>query len=205
MGIFESFKEIDGQIVNDGWVQILDDKSNWTIEDFPYDKGVDETITKPHCWKCVTVNQCWFKNEDNKMPKEYDYGTANVFKLAKGLYHPNCHCEKSFSITPSESNIDLIVPNGKEMFTILKKAEWIKSMGFSNTEEFFKVFYKQSIKSYLLSDYVIKDHTIFGVKITLFINLENQNNKMKKYKIKASYTVFPNGKLKLNTHLGGWA
>ena len=48
MGIFENFKEIDCQIVNDGWVQILDNKSNWTIEDFPYDKGVDENITKPH-------------------------------------------------------------------------------------------------------------------------------------------------------------
>ena len=75
------------------WIQINDEKTScgWTIEDFPLSPGVDENLTKPHCWKCVTVNQCWFKNEEEKKPKKFDY---SKYKLVpnKGLYHFFCHC-----------------------------------------------------------------------------------------------------------------
>lgn len=48
------------------WIKVEDNQSKWTIEDFPHSTVVDENITYPHCWKCVTVNHCWFKNEENK-------------------------------------------------------------------------------------------------------------------------------------------
>ncbi len=73
------------------WIKIGDPKSTWTIEDFPYETGVDEKITNPHCWKCVTVNQCWFKDEDGKKPQEFDYSQYSLIAIPmskRGLYHP---------------------------------------------------------------------------------------------------------------------
>lgn len=72
MSIFEKVRNKIIANFNE-WIQVEDPKSNWTIEDFPYETGVDEKITNPHCWKCVTVNKCWFKNEENKKPNKYDY------------------------------------------------------------------------------------------------------------------------------------
>lgn len=94
MNAFESIQ--DKVLANfSEWIQINDPKSNWTIEDFPYETEVDEDATKPHCWKCVTVNQCWFKNENGKKPITFDYSKysfSEVPKSKRGLYHPNCHC-----------------------------------------------------------------------------------------------------------------
>ena len=65
MGILDSYKDLINTSFSK-WIKVEDKQSKWTIEDFPYNTGVDEDITKPHCWKCVTVNKCWFKNEENK-------------------------------------------------------------------------------------------------------------------------------------------
>lgn len=98
MGFLDAYKnEIDAHFSE--WIKINDSSSGcgWTIEDFPYAVGVDESLTEPHCWKCVSVNQCWFKNEEGKKPKEFDYGNysfSEISKSKRGLYHPNCHCKK---------------------------------------------------------------------------------------------------------------
>lgn len=45
------------------WFTVNDPNSSWSISSFSFAQGVDENLTHPHCWKCVTVNNCWFKNE----------------------------------------------------------------------------------------------------------------------------------------------
>ena len=60
MGILDSYKDLINASFSKQ-IKVEDNQSKWTIEDFPYNTGVDEDITKPHCWKCVTVNKCWFK------------------------------------------------------------------------------------------------------------------------------------------------
>lgn len=53
--------------------------------------------------------------------------------------------------------------------------------------------------------YSIQTHTHFGVKIKLNIDLPGYKNKEEKsYKLTSSFMVFPNGKIKCNTLIGGW-
>lgn len=59
------------------WIKVNDKKSKWTLNDFPYKTGVIEEVTKPHCWRCVSVNNCWFKNEENKKPERFDYSNVS--------------------------------------------------------------------------------------------------------------------------------
>ena len=90
----EDFKNLLSK--DNNWVKINDPKSQWTIEDFPYETGVDENITYPHCWRCVTVNNCCFVNEKNKKPQAMDYSFELIRSLLEkfgldailGLYHP---------------------------------------------------------------------------------------------------------------------
>ena len=53
------------------WIQVVDNQNNITIEDYGYDTGVIEGTTKNHCVKCVAVNKCCFKNEENKKTKTF--------------------------------------------------------------------------------------------------------------------------------------
>lgn len=184
------------------WITIDDNQSNWTIEDFPYETGVNEDLTKPHCWKCVTVNKCWFKNEKGKKPEEYDpYGPPN-------LYHPNCHCNKLGMATPLQSKIKLIITNGKIEWMIKAKIPTVlNAMGYkeSDKDEILQLVYTLARKSYEDGDYEIRDHNKFGVAITLFYNFPGKNEDAgKTYRLKSGWMVFPNGKIKANTLIGGF-
>ena len=114
------------------WIQVNDDKSGWTIEDFSYQTGVHEALTYPHYWKCVTVNQCCFKNEENKKPLRFDYSKYSYSQIAKskrGLYHPNCHCKELVIKNPLENDIKFIIPEGKVSWMIKDKGHLMEVMG----------------------------------------------------------------------------
>lgn len=61
MGIFD---EILGN-----WIQVVDYKSDLTIEDYGYDTGIINGTTGNHCVKCVAANRCYFVNQENKKPQ----------------------------------------------------------------------------------------------------------------------------------------
>lgn len=114
----KSFEDVRDKVLAkfSTWIKIGDPKSTWTIEDFPYETGVDEEITNPHCWKCVTVNQCLFKDEENKKPQEFDYSKYSLIDIPlskRGLYHPNCHCKKNQIPAPQKEEIKFVIPEGK--------------------------------------------------------------------------------------------
>ena len=48
------------------WIQVVDNKNNITVENYGFDTGVIKGTTENHCVKCVAVNQCYFKNEEDK-------------------------------------------------------------------------------------------------------------------------------------------
>lgn len=208
MSIFDDIRDKVSLKLSE-WVLISDPKSKWTIEDFPYDTGVDENLTNPHCWRCVTINQCWFVNKEDKRPQEFDYSQHSIvdIPLAKrGLYHPNCHDQKIKIDTPKETQIKLIIPPGKIEWLFNNKANWLNSMGYKKEDKnlILQNIYTASRKSYSQGNYTVKNHDRFGFKITLYIDLPGGNEKMlKTYKLKNSYMIFPNGKLKNNTLIGG--
>ena len=192
------------------WIQVVDSSSKWTIEDFPYDKGVDELQTFPHCWKCVTVNKCWFKNEGGKKPQtmSYDGGYGVYPKSKRGLYHLNCHCEERAINVPRLKDINILLDNRKVTYFYEDKLGLFHSLGYknSNKDEFIKHF-KEIVKdSYRRGNYELEKHLKTGYQINLFVELKGQREKKERtYKLKSAFIVFPQGTLRCVTLIGGWS
>lgn len=64
---------------------------------------------------------------------------------------------------------------------------------------------KELVKeSFVKGNYEIEKHTKYGVAINVFITIPGKNEKAGRfYDTWSCYTIFPNGKLKLNTVIGG--
>lgn len=78
-------------------------------------------------------------------------------------------------------------------------------MGYELNEDFIIILKEKIRQSYFYGMYSIQTHTHFGVKIKLNIDLPGYKNKEEKlYKLTSSFMVFPNGKIKCNTLIGGW-
>ena len=200
MSIFNTVRDNVNTYFSD-WIKINDNKSIWTIEDFTYQTGVQEILTFPHCWQCVTVNNCWFKNEESKKPEEYPNSSLN-----QDLYHPNCHCKKHPINTPTINDIELIMLEGKIDFFFKDKLDWYYSWGYTDAdkEEFISIIIQLVKESFGKGNYEFEKHTKFGFQINVFIALPGKNKKLGKiYNTWSCYMIFPNGKLKLNTVIGG--
>ena len=208
MGILDSYKDLINASFSKQ-IKVEDNQSKWTIEDFPYNTGVDEDITKPHCWKCVTVNKCWFKNEENKKPKRFDYtifSSRELLKIIQGLYHPKCHCKEFALNSPNLNDINFIFIDGKVQYFFLDKLNWYYSWGYrdEDKEDFIKMIKELVKESFVKGNYEIEKHTKYGVAINVFITIPGKNEKYGRfYDTWSCYTIFPNGKLKLNTVIGG--
>ena len=194
------------------WIQIIDDQNEITIENYGYDTGIIEGTTANHCIKCVAVNKCWFKNEKNKKPERFNYTGIDFIDtiikgLLPGLYHFRCHC-KEISIQPTNfEEIELIVPNGKIPYLFKSKGDWVNAMGYheSDYNTFLNVLLNKTKQAYFYGKYYIENITKYGCKINLMIDIPGANEKLgKTYKIESNYMIFPNGKLKMNTPIGGW-
>jgi hypothetical protein len=205
MGLFDEVNKKFGK-----WIQVLDsDNTSVTIEDFDYAQGVHGEITAKHCDKCVSVNKCWFKDEKDKKPEPYPILGIEVLDdfanaVTPGLYHFKCHCYESGIMTPNVEDVKLIIPEGKEGWLFKDKQDWIRSLGYDNNDEFLKVIYKLIKQAYCDGDYKIKNHDKHGVKIDLYLTLPGAGSKLgRSYPVKSAFMIFPNGKLKCNTILGG--
>lgn len=210
MKAFNDFTWKNGKIDYGGWVQIVDEKSPWIIDDFSFETGIDEGSTNPHCVKCVAVNYCCFKNEDGKVPDEFDY--ASYFKVGKkvpdiiGIFHPRCHCKKVPINKPTIDEVNLLIKEGKIDWLYKDKIHWIHSWGYKDNEKeiLLEKIYTAIKRAYVEGDYKIYMHDKYGVKITLYITLQgNNNHKGEVFKLKAGFTIFANKKLKCNTLVGG--
>ncbi len=202
MGVF------DNLIGN--WIQIDDEYSSLTIENYGYDTGVKDGETGKHCVKCVAANQCYFKDEEGKKPKHFNYTGINIVDTVikgvfPGLYHFMCHCVENPVILFNIDNIQLIIPVGKISWLFLDKSDWIKSLGYEPNDSFLEILYTKIKEAYFYGGYEIENHTNYGVKIKLKVCIEGKGIKTGKiYNLKSSFMVFPNGKLKCNTLIGGW-
>jgi len=192
------------------WIKVEDDDNPWTIEDFPYESGVDESLTHPHCCRCVTVNKCYFANETGKKPEpmQDEKGLAYALTKESGLYHPHCHCEEIGVQSLEVDRIQLIIASGKIDYLFSKKLnDIINTMGYTikDKEEIIQRYSILVKEAYVEGNYKIKEHSKYGVRITIFYDFPGKNEKQgRKYKIKSGWAIFPNGKLKANTIMGGF-
>lgn len=191
------------------WIQIVDNKSRWTIEDFSYKEGVPEHVEN-HCWKCITVNHCWFANQDDKKPMEFgydEYTSAQIAPENRGLYHPRCHCEKVALHKPQLNDISLIVTQGKIEFMWKSKTHLFHKWGYSDSEKdfFVEMIANKTKESYITGNYEIEKHDNHGVKINCIFRIPCKNNELgDTVEMWSNWMIFPNGTLKCNTCLGGW-
>lgn len=144
-----------------------------------------------------------------KKPEKFNYTNINIIDkttnvLFPGLYHYRCHC-KEFPIEVNNiDEIQLIIPSGKNDWLFNNKSDWIKAMGYQPDNDFLEILYKKIKQAYFCGYYEIQDHTNLGIKIKLKISIEGKGiKKGKTYNLKSSFMVFPNGKLKCNTLIGG--
>lgn len=137
MSVLDGYKEKIGAYFS-YWIQIHDNLSKWTIEDFPYVTGVDEDLTKPHCWKCVSVNNCWYRNQEGKKPEHFNYDQytyAQIPKSKRGLYHPNCHCKEMSMSSPNMHSIKVDVGEGKIDWLFENKKGLVEAWGYRTEQE----------------------------------------------------------------------
>ena len=194
------------------WIQIIDGKSDITLDDYGYDTGVIEGTTGNHCVKCVVVNRCWFKNENGKKPETMHYSLENITQslskgLTPGLYHYRCHCKETPIFPNGIEDIQLILPTGKIAYLFASKSGWIDAMGYHKDQymSFVEVLLQKTKEAYCYGKYVIQNITKYGCKINVLIDIPGVNEKQgKTYKVKTNYMVFPNGRIKMNTPIGGW-
>ena len=161
---------------------------------------------------CVTINRCWFKNEEGKKPREFltldpSSSTLSILLGNSGLYHKYCHCKKEAIDNPTVDKIKLIIPDGTIDWMIKDKGHTLKEMGYKEDEFEMVVAIIGNLvkKEFVKGNYFAKLHDKYGYKIGFIINdFPGKNEDQGKfYKIKSGWTIFPNGKLKCNTLVGG--
>ncbi|MCM1289971.1 MAG: hypothetical protein NC132_04660 [Corallococcus sp.] len=190
------------------WIRINDDQSKWTIEDFSYKDGVPDKVEN-HCWKCITVNHCWFVDEVDKKPQEFDYGRytqQDVPQSKRGLYHPNCHCKKLPIRNPQPSDIQLIETEGKIDYMWKSKLHLYHLCGYADDEkEYFENLIAQKTKdSYVSGNYECEKHDKYGYKINCIFKIPSKNPKLgKEIEMWSNWMIFPDGTLKCNSYFGG--
>ncbi len=189
------------------WIKIVDKLNNIVIDDFDYEYGIHGQVTTKHCVKCIAVNQCWFVDEKDKKPEPMEYSVGQILSDINdnlGLYHYNCHCKEIRIAQPKEADIKLIIPKGKEDWLFLDKSEWIRAMGYEPNEKFLDYLKKKIVESYCLGKYKIRNIDKFGVRITLYVDIEGYGIKSNHiYRLKSGFSIFSNGRLKCNTFIGG--
>ena len=209
MNMFQSVEEILTANFSE-WIKVNDSKSQWTLEDVPYKSEVDDDLTKPHCWKCVTTNQCWFKNTELKKPECFDYSSysfSQIGKSKRGLYHPNCHCKEMAINVPKNKDIKILKDIAKENYFFKEKKGWFSSWGYKSIDKnaFLSILYNLTIESYQKGNYEKEKHTKAGFQINIKVTIPGINEKKsKEYELKTCYIIFPNGKLRPITLVGGW-
>lgn len=196
-----------------GWIQVKDPKSPWTLDNAPIvkDVGVDPEVVKPHCVKCVVVNECWFKNEKGKKPEQFDYTTYSSDLLKKlngtdGLYHPHCHCQEIPIVEPTEESVRIVVLREKVDDMYRRKCGLITAWGYTvESKEIFKEKLVNSVmQKYLNGDYSIFKYDEFGFRITIIASVPGMNEKEGKiYRFQTGFMVYPNGRIENTTIFGG--
>lgn len=212
MNVFEKAAEQIIAWLSD-WIRIEDPKSKWTIESFA-EANYDEEIIKPHCVTCTIVNRCWFKNEPNKRPNEFNYSKYSVLQIPlinRGLYHPKCHDKKYPINSPTPNQITIFDLERRMDYLFQDKKVWLSKMGYNEDDKFevFQLLEKLSKEAYCQGDYINnppeEKKKKYGFRIRLNLPFPGKREKLgKTYKITSSYIVYPNGKLKNNTPIGGW-
>lgn len=207
MNVFESVSANAKAILSE-WVQVKDPRSNITIQTFKK-KPVDETKTNGHCWKCVSINKCWFKNEKGKKPAHFNYKNYSFTDIPlskRGLYHPRCH-DKEYPINVPKLNQIVLLKlrsNFNDFFKRKKGIFYGLGYTYKDEEELMQQYINQVKTRYRYGDYVIYQFYEYGFQINIKISISGKNQyKHIEHSFKTGLIIFPEGQLKIATIFAG--
>ncbi len=188
--MFESIQELNGQIVNNQWIE-------WDHVGVPNKPKEFRDIIRfvlsllGHCMNCTALDGCYFA--ERNMP---------MFPL-----HERCDCKKikiSSSIVKANSKADC----PKEKFTNYVFTDEIKSkgkksifesLGFSvkDSQRLKLELEKQGLANYLLGNYVLKNLDSNGQRLAIPVSLAGKT-------FYTGWMLEPEGKIRNTTPFGGW-
>ena len=207
MSIFSEEVSLKAKAVFSDWIQVVDNRNPFTLNNFSSKDGVNELQVKPHCVTCTVVNKCWFKNEKGKKPDHFDYTSVNNSKIGsniRGLYHPHCHCFEKGINTPHSKDIKVELNVKKATYFFANKGEWFYSWGYLDIDKnsFVKELKEKVLLSYIKGNYNKEKCTNAGFQINIFITIEGKNDKKGRfYDMQSAFMVYPNGVIKNVTPL----
>ena len=188
--MFETFKEFNGQIVNNQWIE-------WNHFGVPNKPKEYRDLVRSiylllgHCMKCTALDGCYFV--ERNMPK---------FPL-----HEGCDCNKAYiSSSKVKSKANAYCP--LEKFTKYVFADKDKSngkktlfeaLGFGVEDSLnLKLEYeKQSLNNYLIGNYLLKDLDSNGQRLAIPITLSGKT-------FYSGWILEPEGIIRNTTPFGGW-
>ncbi len=165
----------------------------------PYDwvKWVHRNLSDNHCPECLMLDGCFFKG-DNHPPHPH---------------HSFCHCVlENISQNEVKSQATTFAAYQKfdpylfdpEDFYKHGKNKAFESWGYSiNDSNWLKnEFEKQALQKYILGDYKLGKLDEHGQRLSIEIKIPRKD-KEGSVSFTTGWMVCPNGKIKLNTPLGG--
>ncbi len=195
MGVFDNYKEIDGKVVDNTWIEwwhfLVPNKNNW------FRKLMRNLLAKfGHCLICTVLDGCYFVKWN--MPK-------NEVPNTDGLLHPRCDCQTQnveFSKVKLKSFANCSIDKfQKYIFGEYSKGkkELFETWGYTidNTNGLIEEYCKQAKENYLQGNYKLKKLDKYGQRLAIPITLDNGKS------FYSGWMLYPEGELQNTTPFGG--
>lgn len=190
MGVFDNFKEVNGKIVNNQWIEwvhfLIPNKPEWLREIL---RNIMAMFR--HCLNCTALDGCYLV--ERNMPEQ--------------PLHENCDCgRKSVSYSKVKNNATAECDIRKFTEYVFKNVKDSKGknkifydLGYDiNDSQYLQNEYcKQALSQYLIGNYVLKNLDRRGQRLAIPTSLNGAT-------FYSGWMLCPEGKIKNTTPFGGW-
>ena len=200
MGVFENYKEINGEIRDVGWIE-------WVHPGIPNSPEIARWFARifamifGHCLNCTALSGCYFAK----------FNMPGDMQNQDGLLHLQCHCQTNdISLLTLRHKVCAVCPIEKFTNYIFSdnyaqngKKQLFENLGFKLEDSYdLKQQYEyQAMQKYMNGNYVLKNLDMYGQNINITIDLIGKNGRSVQFV--SGWKVYPEGLLNCNTPLGG--
>ncbi len=187
MNVFENFEEIDGQIINNNWIE-------WYHFGIPNEESLHRELVRismlifGHCLICTKLDGCYFV--ERKMPQMPQHERCDCQKMSLSSWKVKHSAKAECDVRKFTEYI--FSPNNS-------KKEIFEKWGYTveNSSQLKAEFEKQAREQYIKGNYKLKGLDYNGQRLAIPITLNNNT-------FYSGWIVYPDGKIKNTTPFGGW-